>query len=71
MEVIAVVGRRAGEIKDTVKTAEGDVVIQFEKGTTVRISSEEIVGQRQGYVLTLTWGSPKNVVLEDCVYLGE
>ncbi|XP_026728034.1 uncharacterized protein LOC113494086 [Trichoplusia ni] len=67
-EVIAVVGRQAGAIKDVVQ--DGDVVIQFANDTTVRISNEEIAGERRGYLLTFTWEAPKTVKLEDCVNLG-
>lgn len=68
-EVIAVVGRRTGAIKDVVE--DGDVVIQFENETTVRISNEEIAGDKKGYILTFTWQAPKGVGLEDCVNLGK
>ncbi|KAH9640194.1 hypothetical protein HF086_008430 [Spodoptera exigua] len=68
-EVIAVVGRRTGAIKDVVE--DGDVVIQFSNDTTVRISSEEVVGERNGYIITFTWEAPKGVSLEDCVNLDQ
>ncbi|XP_075979494.1 myogenesis-regulating glycosidase-like isoform X2 [Anticarsia gemmatalis] len=67
-EVIAVIGRRTGAIIDQVTT--GDVVIQFANSTTLRISSEEVAGERSGHVITLTWDAPKNVTMEDCVNLG-
>ncbi|KAJ2938463.1 hypothetical protein O0L34_g12903 [Tuta absoluta] len=67
-EVIAVIGRRTGAIKDVVQ--DGDVVIQFANDTTVRISVEEIAGAKRGQLLTFTWEAPKSVRLEDCVNLG-
>lgn len=68
-EVITVIGRHAGAIKDVVQ--DGDVVIQFSNDTTVRISAEDIAGEKSGQVITLTWEAPKTVKLEDCVNLGK
>ncbi|XP_063829756.1 myogenesis-regulating glycosidase-like [Ostrinia nubilalis] len=67
-EVITVIGRHAGTIKDVVQ--DGDIVIQFANDTTVRISNEDIAGERKGQVITVTWEAPKTVKLEDCVNLG-
>ncbi|XP_053611423.1 myogenesis-regulating glycosidase-like isoform X2 [Plodia interpunctella] len=67
-EVISVIGRRTGAIKDVVQ--DEDVVIQFAKDTTVRISTEEVAEERRGQVITLTWEAPKGERLEDCVNLG-
>lgn len=63
------IGRTTGEIKDIVEN--GDVVIQFANDTTCRLTAEEIVGDKTGHVLTVTWEAPKTVRLEDCVNLGK
>ncbi|KAM3958507.1 myogenesis-regulating glycosidase [Aphomia sociella] len=67
-EVITVIGRRTGPVKDVVEN--GDVVIQFSNDTTLRISVEKMDGKRSGHVLSLAWEAPKDVRLEDCVNLG-
>jgi hypothetical protein len=67
--VITVIGRLAGAAKDVVQ--DDDVIIQFANDTSVRISSEEVRGERPGQLLTVTWQAPKTVKLEDCVNLGK
>ncbi|XP_063627404.1 myogenesis-regulating glycosidase-like [Cydia splendana] len=64
-EVVAVIGRRTGAIKDVVQ--DGDVVIQFANDTSMRVSVEAAGG---GQILTITWEAPKGMRLEDCVNLG-
>lgn len=67
-EVISVIGRRTGTIKDVVQ--DGDVVIQFANDTTVRIAVEAVAGARTGQIITITWEAPKGIRLEDCINLG-
>lgn len=67
IEVLAVIGRRTGAVKDVVQN--DDVVLQFANDTTVRINIDQVIGGK-GQVFTLTWEAPKNVRLEDCVNLG-
>ncbi|XP_037292253.1 myogenesis-regulating glycosidase [Manduca sexta] len=67
-EVISVIGRLTGTVKDMVKN--GDVVIQFSNDTTLRLNAQEIAGEKKGHVITVRWEAPKTVRLEDCANLG-